>query len=111
MSRTAGLRLGVRDLDVIAEHLVVADLQALDAGALDLLGLKLGDPRLTPPGTFTQLVEAGMVAVADQAAFLHGKGRVVTECGLDLGADLGAKLECGLELVQPGRNPGRQAEP
>ena len=45
-----GLGLGVRDLDVIAEDLVEADLQALDPGAPDLLGLKLGDPRLAPLG-------------------------------------------------------------
>ena len=45
------LRLGVRDLDVVAEDLVEADLEARDAGAADLLGLELGDPRLAAAGS------------------------------------------------------------
>ena len=42
------LGLGVRDLDVIAEDLVEADLEAGDAGPADLLGLVPGDPLLPP---------------------------------------------------------------
>ena len=38
--------VGVRDLDVVAEDLVEADLEAGDAGAGDLLGLEAGDPLL-----------------------------------------------------------------
>ena len=42
----AALRLGVGDLDVVAEDLVEADLQAGDPRAADLLGLEPGDPGL-----------------------------------------------------------------
>ena len=103
-----GLGLGVRDLDVVAEDLVEADLEARDPGPADLLGLKLGDPRLAPLGIGAQLVELGMIAVADQAPFLDGQRRVVDQGRLDLGADLGAELERRLELVEPLRGPGRQ---
>ena len=96
-----GLGLGVRDLDVVAEDLVVSDLEALDSGPANLVGLKLGDPRLTPLGVRTQLVELRVVAVADQAAFLDGQRRVVVEGRFDLGPDLGTELERGLELVEP----------
>ena len=43
-ARASGLRLGVGDLDVVAENLVESDFEARDARAPDLLGLKLGDP-------------------------------------------------------------------
>ena len=108
---TPGLGLGVRDLDVVAENLVEADLQALDPGPPNLLGLKLGDPRLAPLGGFAKLVQPRVVPVADQASFLHGQRRVVVQSSFDLGADLGAKLERGLELVEPRRRPSGQTAP
>ena len=46
-------RVGLRDLDVVAEDLVVADLERLDAGALPLDRLQVGDPaswRRASPG-------------------------------------------------------------
>ncbi len=36
----------VRDLDVVAENPVEADLEGVDAGALDFVRLKAGDPFL-----------------------------------------------------------------
>ena len=69
-----------------------------DAGPADLLGLELGDPRLAASGDLAELVEVGVVPVADQAPLLDRQRRVVDQGGLDLGADLGAELERRLEL-------------
>ena len=103
--------MGVGDLDVVAEDLVEADLEAVDPGPADLLGLVLGDPRLAAPGDLAQLVEVGVIAVADQAAFLDGQRRVVDQGGLDRGADLGAELERRLQLGEPLRGPRGRAGP
>ena len=46
----------VRDLDVVAEHLIETDFQARDAGTRDLLRLKPGDPFLAAPGDGVQLI-------------------------------------------------------
>ncbi len=108
MLGAAGLRLGVGDLDVVAENLVESDLEARDPRAPDLLGLKPGDPRLASLGIGAQLVESGVIAVADQAPFLDRQRRVVDQRRLDLRADLGAELEGRLELVEPLRDPGGQ---
>ena len=97
--------LGVGDLDVVAEDLVEADLEAGDPGPADLVGLVPGDPGLAAPGQVALLVEVGVVAVADQAAFLEGERRVVDEGRLDRGADLGAELDPGLQLGQLLRGP------
>ena len=48
------LAVGVGDLDVVAEHLVEADLQARDARPLGLLGLVAGDPLLAAVGQLAQ---------------------------------------------------------
>ena len=104
-ARAAGVGLGVRDLDVIAEDLVEADLEAGYPRLADLLGLELGDPGLAAAGMAAKLVELGMITVADQAAFLDRQRRIVDQGGLDLGADLRAELQGGLELVEPLRDP------
>ena len=53
------LAVGVGDLDVVAEHLVEADLEIRNAGPLGLLGLIAGDPLLAAAGQFAQVVELG----------------------------------------------------
>ena len=73
----------VGHFDVVAEHLVEADLQAGDAGAGRLFGLEPGDPGLPFAGGATQVVEFGAESVPDDAA-LGDEGRRV---GLDTGGD------------------------
>ena len=79
----AGLGLGVGDLDVIAEHLVEADLQPRDAGPATCSAWKRAIQHLPSLAIGSQLVELGMIARPDQAAFLDGQGRIVHEGGLD----------------------------
>ena len=70
-----------------------------------------GDPRLAAAGDLAELVEVGVIAVADQAAFLDGQRRVVDQRGLDRGADLGAELERRFELARAASRPARSAGP
>ena len=74
-----GHRLAVRvaDLDVVPEHLVVADLQGRDAGTLALAGLDRRQVRPAVPPDRAQLVELAVAAVPYQPPLAHGGGRVV----------------------------------
>ena len=69
----------VGHLDVVAEHLVVADLQRADRRLGDEPRLVLGEPLLTVDGERAQAVELGVVAVGDDGAF--------AEVGRGVGAD------------------------
>src|SRR5439155_21166572 len=79
----------VRDLDIETEYLVIADLQARDAGALALAGLEFCDPLLSRARErverITQLVEPGPddVAVARDHPRLgdHGPPQPLREAG------------------------------
>src|SRR5260370_9681884 len=51
----------VRDLNVVAEYLVEADLQTVNAGARGFLALKVGDPFLTPSGTCVPPLKTALV--------------------------------------------------
>ncbi len=57
----------VRHFDVIAEDLVVADLQRRDTGALAFLRFKVGDPLACMLAGFDDLVEFVRVSGADDA--------------------------------------------
>ena len=106
------LRLvGVGDLDVVAEDLVVADLQAGDAGPRDLLGLEAGDPVLAVGRERPQFVQFGVVALADDAAFLRDVRRVVLEGRVEQLAQVGAQFEPLLQVLQQRRPCGRRASP
>ena len=63
-----GVKVGLRDLDVVAEDAVEADLQRADAGARALAVLHLGDDLPARAADRLQLVELGIDAVAREAA-------------------------------------------
>ncbi len=100
--------VGVGDLDVIAEHLVVADLQTGDAGPQDLVGLEASDPVLAAGGDLVQFVEVGVVSPADDAALARAHRRIVDQGRLERFAQIGAQLEPGLQVAQQRRLPARQ---
>ena len=60
--------IGRGDLDEIAEHVVVADFQRLDAGRLGIGRLQAGDHLAAPIAQFPLLVEIGARALSDEAA-------------------------------------------
>ncbi len=72
-----GGEVGRADLDVVAEDLVVAHLERLDAGALLLAALQVGQPRLALDRRGAQFLQRGVVAGADEAALLELDGWVV----------------------------------
>ena len=57
-----------RHLDEIAEHVVVADLQALDAGLVGVARLHRGDDEARGVAQIAGLIERGFVAFAHEAA-------------------------------------------
>ena len=92
--------MGVGHLQVVAKHLVVADLEVGDAALLGDLRLVAGDPLLAAAGQFPQGVEIGMVAVADKAAFAGQERAVVNQRRLQRAPQLGAKVDLRFQLVQ-----------
>ena len=55
-------------LDEIAEHIVVADLQAFDAGVIGIARLHRGDDQARGVAQIAGLVERCVIAFADKAA-------------------------------------------
>ena len=70
---------GVRHVDIIPEHLVVADLELLDAGALLFPCLQLGDALCAVVADVAQTVYLLAVAGAEDAALTHGERRLIAD--------------------------------
>ena len=60
--------LGRRDLDVVAEHVVVADLEGGDAGFRDVAALQVGDQAAALVAQAAQRVQLRRIAGRDEAA-------------------------------------------
>ena len=71
------VQVGARDFDVVAEYVVEAHLERLDAGALALAGFDLGDVLAAVPAEVAQLVELGVEAGADGAAIGEVERRLI----------------------------------
>jgi len=71
------VQIGARHFDVVAEDLVEADLQRLDARALPLGFLQLRDPLLAPPATVKEggLIRPGYSAEVDQLRDAGRRGK------------------------------------
>ena len=100
----------VRDLEVEAEHLVVANLEARDTRAHALADLQVRDPLLARVRQFVQRVTHGVEAAADDAAITRRDRRFIGERALQL------LQQCGRDDEQPrlerecaGRQRGRQS--
>ena len=70
---------GVGDLDVVAEYLVVADLQGADAGLFLLGSLHGGDDALAAVEDAPQPVHFRVKAVPDELTLPHGEGGIVLQ--------------------------------
>ena len=91
---------GVRDLDVVPEHLVVADFQRADAGALLLARLHGGDDALAAVENVAQAVDLRVIALADHLALADGKRRLIDERLADEGGDVAERIELVVQLAQ-----------
>ena len=99
---------GVADFNVIAEHLVVADLQGADAGGLFLLGLHLRDDALAALQDVPQAVHLFVKAVPDEAALPDGKRRLVADGSGDALADIVQSVQLRRQLAQAAVGKGGQ---
>ena len=95
------VQIRFRDLDVVAEHAVVAHLQRVDAGARALALFELGDHLLARAADAAQVVELGVEAVADVAAVAHQRTGIVDEAAVDVVAHVD-------EIVQRAHERSRQ---
>ena len=68
-------RVGRGGFDEIAQHVIVLDLQALDAGALDIVGLHPGDDAAPFVAKLARLIQIGVMAGRDEAAVADQKRR------------------------------------
>ena len=75
--------IGLGDFDEVAEHLVEANFQGADAGALDFLRLKGRNPLFAVVGGGAKLIQLFMIALADEAAFLDGDGWLIHQGSLN----------------------------
>ena len=82
----------VGNVDIIAENLVVADLELLCARALALALLEFGDGLRAVIAHVAQAVDLLAVAGAEDAALAHGKRRLVTDRAVDARAEIGERV-------------------
>ncbi len=104
-------QVGLGHLDVIAEDLVVADLERADAGPLALPLLQLGDEGLAGAADRAQVVELGVPAVLDDPAFGQQEGRLVEDGPVDERGDVLGRCPSGRTSPGTGRprRPGARA--
>src|SRR4029078_7397009 len=92
----------LRDLDVVAEDLVVADLERGDARPFALRRLELREPALPVDGDAPELVDLGVARGADVAGDPRMRRRRVDERRADLAGALGQRIERSGRLGERG---------
>ena len=93
------------DLDEVAEHVVVADLQALDAAIVGVARLHRGHHEARGVAQIAGLVERGLEAFADEAAVALLQRQLVGECA---GKSAGQVARRPAQRVHRRRDVGRQ---
>src|SRR3989454_11487772 len=99
--------VGVRDLEVIAEHPVEPDLERRDTGALALPRLQRGDVLLAAVARVLELVQPPVMAGSDGVAVRELSRRAVHEGAGELVAQVLQQLEAVGRLLQQRRPPAR----
>ncbi len=97
------IRLG--DLDVVAEHAVVADFQRRDAGPRAFPLFHLGDDLFARAADAAQIVELGIDPVPREPAVARQRPWFVDERGLDAIADVHQVVELGKQRAHERRLP------
>ena len=76
------------DLDEIAEHVVVADLQALDAGIVGVARLHRGDDEARGVAQIAALVERRLIAFADETAVALDQRQLLGERAFEFAREI-----------------------
>jgi len=99
-----------RDLDVVPEHAVIADLQRADTGALALALFELGDHLLARSADTAQVVELGIKTIPDVATLPHHGPRLVDDAAFDVVADVLQIIERAQQRAGERRLAGLEQE-
>ena len=94
------LRIGAADLNIIAEHAVVADFQLADTGTLTFRLFDFGNFALTAGRKVAQTVNLLVEALADHAAFPKKNRRLIHDGLLDQRADVFKQINLAGQLTQ-----------
>ncbi len=100
--RRHGIQVAARDFDVIAKDAIIADLQVLDSGALDLLRAHAIDPSLGVAGDGMQFIQFRMKAIADHAAFANNERRFIDDAAREQVAQTLMRIEFARMALQGG---------
>ena len=77
-----------RHLDEIAEHIVVPDLECLDAGVLGIARLHRGDDEAGGVAQIPALVEGGLITLADEAAVALDQRQLLGERAFEFAGEV-----------------------
>jgi hypothetical protein len=80
------VQVGLRDFDEVAEHGIVAHLQALDARAFLLRAFEVGEPGLVSARQRPEPVQFRVVAGADVVSLQQIGGQLIGQSRLQQGA-------------------------
>src|SRR2546425_2372539 len=94
------MQIGFGNLDVVAEHLVKANLERGNARALAFALFHRGDDLLAVPAQTADFVKFRVVARADYAGFAGLRGRLLGNGALQAFADVAELIELLKEMAQ-----------
>ena len=93
-------QIGLGNFDVVAEDLVEADFQGVDAGAFALALFHGGDDLLAVLAEVAKFVEFGVIAGADHAGFGGGGWRLVGDGLFEFFADVCKFIDFVVEIAE-----------
>ncbi len=94
------MEIGLGNFDVVAENLIEADFEGIDAGALAFALFHGGDDLFAVFADIAKLIEFGVIAGADHAGFAGGGGRLVGEGAFEFFADVGEFVDFLVEFAE-----------
>ena len=94
--------MGGAHLDVVAEDIIIGDLEGGDAGALTLAALELQEVFLAVGGEATELIQLAIDSRGDGDATTKGCGWLFGQRVLDVGDELAHRLQTTGYLLQLG---------
>ena len=95
------MQVGLRNLDVVAEHLVVANLERCDSGALPLALFHRGDNLPALLRDIAQFVELGVITAPDHSGIIRHRRRIVRNSARNHIAHIGQLIHLLADRHEP----------